>query len=265
MAASDDRQQTPGLLATWLPGGVALTLLLAASAGVLEMMAGPGTKWGWWHYSTGFLLLRWGAQVGAATMAVGVLTLLGALWLRHWRAVGLTAVGLAVGLVMVGIPWMLLQQARNVPPIHDITTDWEEPPAFQAVLPLRQGASNPPEYEGPDVANQQRRFYADLRPALFREAPDAVFAAAQQVAAGLGWAVVAAVPEEGRLEATATTGWFGFRDDVVVRIRPAEGGGSRVDVRSKSRVGRSDLGANAARIRRFLLGLRGAGLTPRQG
>lgn len=78
----------------------------------------------------------------------------------------------------------------------------------------------------------------------------------------MGWHVVAAVPAEGRLEATARTFWFGFTDDVVVRVRPGEAGGTRVDVRSKSRVGRSDLGTNAARIRRFLQRLRKLGLTP---
>ena len=68
---------------------------------------------------------------------------------------------------------------------------------------------------------------------------------------------MAAVPAEGRLEATARTRWFGFRDDVVVRVRP-DGAGSRVDVRSVSRVGRSDLGTNARRIRGFMDALRSA-------
>ncbi|WP_404326387.1 DUF1499 domain-containing protein [Aerophototrophica crusticola] len=78
---------------------------------------------------------------------------------------------------------------------------------------------------------------------------------AEAAARDMGWDIVAVEPAEGRVEATATTAWFGFKDDVVVRVRP-EGDGSRIDVRSKSRVGRSDLGANAARIRDYLARLK---------
>src|SRR6202022_4383493 len=115
---------------------------------------------------------------------------------------------------------------------------------FVAVLPLRQGAPNTAEYAGAALAAQQRAGYPGLAPVRFAAPPDQVFARA------LGWQIVAAVPAEGRLEATDRTRWFGFRDDVVVRVA-AEGTGTRVDVRSVSRVGRSDLGTNARRIRRF--------------
>ncbi len=68
----------------------------------------------------------------------------------------------------------------------------------------------------------------------------------------MGWKIVDENQAEGRIEATATTRWFGFKDDVVIRIAPSGGNGSRVDVRSVSRVGRSDVGTNARRIRAFL-------------
>jgi uncharacterized protein (DUF1499 family) len=258
---SDHAQRTGGWRA-WLLPAVVLALLLAASSAVLEVLGGLGARLGWWHFSFGFLLLRWGARVGAATAIVALLAGLAAGWLRRWTALGLAGLALALGAATLGLPWLALQTARSAPPIHDITTDWDDPPAFQALLPLRAGAPNPPDYDGPDTANQQRRSYGDIGPARFREPPAAVFAAVERVARRLGWAVVAAVPGEGRLEATDTTFWFGFTDDVVVRVRPAEGGGTRVDVRSKSRVGRSDIGANARRVRRFLHALQGAGLTP---
>jgi uncharacterized protein (DUF1499 family) len=120
-----------------------------------------------------------------------------------------------------------------------------------AVLPLRRGAPNSADYAGAALAAQQRAGYPDLGPARLAAPPDQVFARAVEIARGLGWQIVAAVPAEGRLEATDRTRWFGFRDDVVVRVT-AEGTGTRVDVRSVSRVGRSDLGTNARRIRRFL-------------
>jgi uncharacterized protein (DUF1499 family) len=69
-----------------------------------------------------------------------------------------------------------------------------------------------------------------------------------------GWEIVAAVPAEGRIEATDTTRFFGFKDDIVIRVK-AEGAGSRVDVRSLSRVGKSDVGKNASRIRAYLIAL----------
>ena len=98
-------------------------------------------------------------------------------------------------------------------------------------------------------------------PLRFAAPPDRVFAAVEAAARALGWEIVAALPAEGRLEATATTAWFGFKDDVVVRVR-AEGAGSRVDVRSLSRIGVGDLGTNAARVRAFLAQLRASGLPP---
>jgi len=149
-----------------------------------------------------------------------------------------------------------LLQARKVPPIHDISTDTADPPAFAAVLALRRDAPNPAEYGGTEVARQQRQFYPDVLPLEVAAAPDVIFARALDGARALGWEIVAAEPAEGRIEATATTLWFGFKDDVVVRIRPAPGG-SRIDVRSVSRVGRSDLGANAGRIVRYLAVLGG--------
>jgi uncharacterized protein (DUF1499 family) len=89
-----------------------------------------------------------------------------------------------------------------------------------------------------------------------------VLSRATEAARALGWEIVATAPADGRLEATDRTRWFGFRDDVVVRVRP-DGSGSRVDARSVSRVGRSDLGTNARRIERFLAALTSALAPPR--
>ena len=168
-------------------------------------------------------------------------------------------VALFIALAAFGFPWRMQAQARRVPPIHDVTTDPEDPPAFVAVVARRSGARNPVEYGGPAVAAQQRRAFPDLVPMHLAAPPERVFPTVEAVARGLGWEIVAAVPAEGRLEATATTSWFGFKDDVVVRIR-ARGSGSRVDVRSLSRIGGGDLGVNAARVRAFLDRLRASGL-----
>lgn len=183
----------------------------------------------------------------ALVLAVVALRMLGRAWPR--LAILLAVVLLAV--LVVGLPLRFIKAVRAVPRIHDITTDTERPPAFVAIGERRRGAPNPPEYAGAEVAALQRRGYPDLGPVTFAASPERVLAAAEAVARDLGWEIVALVPGEGRLEATATTAWLRFRDDVVIRVAAA-GTGSRVDMRSKSRMGRSDLGVNAQRIRAFL-------------
>jgi uncharacterized protein (DUF1499 family) len=145
----------------------------------------------------------------------------------------------------------MLQSGRSLPPINDISTDTANPPAFVAIVPLRANAPVPSAYAGEATAKAQRAGYPDIAPALVADAPDAAFAKALAVARGAGWVIVASDPAAGRIEATATTPWFGFKDDVVIRVAPADRG-SRIDVRSVSRVGRGDLGTNARRVRGFL-------------
>lgn len=138
------------------------------------------------------------------------------------------------------------------PPIHDISTDTEDPPAFVDILGHRRGAWNPPDYDGPDVAAQQRAAWPDLGPLETPVERARVHAIARDIMVRSGWRMVGDAPAAGRLEAVAITPWLRFRDDVVVRLREREGGGTRVDVRSKSRIGRSDFGTNARRVRTFL-------------
>ncbi|HEY6360023.1 MAG TPA: DUF1499 domain-containing protein [Vicinamibacterales bacterium] len=174
-------------------------------------------------------------------------------------------------------PVRQLLSGRGMPSIHDITTDPDDPPEFSAVLPLRTGNVSPPGYDGRDTAAQQRRAYPDIRPLELDVTPARALDESAAVARQLGWDVVAVDRARGVLEAVDTTFWFRFTDDIVVRVResafrlePEATGtgtavasgfrgtnpGSRVDVRSKSRVGRGDLGANARRIRMFLAALR---------
>ncbi len=225
---------------------------LALLAGLLVMAAGPGTRAGWWEFGTGFSLLKWGAYLGIVA-AVACL----AAAVRAWRMNGrwLALAGVAVALAAVLVPWSFKRGASGAPPIHDVTTDTRNPPAFVAVAPLRADASNPVAYEGEVVAAQQRQAYPDLQPVMMTAPLSVVFDDALAAAREMGWEIVDSNREQGRIEATATTTWFGFKDDVVIRVMPASGV-SRVDVRSKSRVGRGDAGANAARIRGYLEKLR---------
>lgn len=229
-----------------------LAPLFAAVAILLLSVAGPGARLGLWEFRTGFLLLRWGAYLGIFAAGLGLVSLL---WrppgARRWPAVVAVLAGAGAAL----LPYRWMQKAQRVPPIHDITTDTEQPPQFQAVLPLRADAPNPAEYGGAEIAGQQRVGYPDIAPLALEQPSGEAFRRALEAARRMGWDIVAADSVAGRIEATATTTWFGFKDDVVVRITP-EGSGSRVDVRSVSRVGKSDVGANAERIREFLGRLR---------
>ena len=216
------------------------------------LAAGPGVRVALWDYGTGFQLMRWAGFAGLAVAALALVMLL----LPRTRRAGLVALvlALALGLGTAFVPWNALRQARALPPIHDITTDTGRPPEFVAILPLRAAAPNPATYGGPDVAQAQAGAYPDLRAHRMNAAPADAFKRALQAAREMGWEIVAEDAAAGRIEATDTTFWFGFRDDVVIRVE-ADGAGSRIDVRSVSRVGRGDAGANARRIRAFLRAL----------
>lgn len=145
-----------------------------------------------------------------------------------------------------------------MPRIHDISTDTEDPPAFVEVLGHRRGAWNGPGYSGAAAAAQQHAAWPHLRP-LDTSAPRSlVHDTARRTMNSAGWRVVGDDPAAGRLEAIATTPWLRLKDDVVVRLRDRPDGGTRVDVRSKSRIGRNDFGTNARRVLAFLADLRAA-------
>ncbi len=254
MAARENRRVTP--VATI---GLALALLAALTG----LAAGLGYRFGWWSLGTGFALLRYAVFAAILAMAVALLGLVLARPGGGRRGLYRALAGFAIGAVVFGVPWSYLRTAQQVPPIHDITTDTENPPPFVATLPLRADAANPTAYGGAEVAAQQRAAYPAIQPAQAALPPDRAFEAALATVQDQGWELVAAVPAEGRIEATDTTLWWGFKDDIVIRIRP-EDGGSRIDIRSKSRVGLGDFGTNAARIEAFLERLeeRLAGSTP---
>jgi uncharacterized protein (DUF1499 family) len=163
--------------------------------------------------------------------------------------------GMVIGGFVLGLTLKWKHNLASVPYIHDITTDTENPPRFEAVLPLRAGAENPAEYGGPELAKQQHEGYPDLEPGSVSRPPEKAFPGALEAAKDMGWKIVASDAKSLRIEATDTTRWFGFKDDIVVRLSPSPAG-SRIDVRSVSRVGKSDVGTNARRIKAYLTRLK---------
>jgi hypothetical protein len=166
-------------------------------------------------------------------------------------------VGLLLSVLCAGVPVYHYAKARRVPPIHDITTDTAHPPTFVALAGARAAAPNGLAYEGAAVAAAQQQAYPDIVTYSTPLPPATLFTQAVMVAREAGWTIVAVEPQQGRIEATDTSLLFGFIDDIVIRITPHERG-SQLDIRSMSRVGRSDVGVNAHRIRRFLTQLKAA-------
>ncbi len=240
-------------------GRVALVVVVAAvaalAAALMVVGAGPAYRLQMLELRGAFTLVRWGAWTG---LAAAVVALAGA-WLTRpgtqRRGFALAVAGVAVGAATFAVPFVLYQGGRAAPPIHDITTDTDRPLPFVAMVPLRSNAPNGVDYGGEAVAQQQRAVFPDIAPVVVAEPPAKAYERALAAAREQGWVIVAAVPQDGRIEATDTTAWFGFKDDIVVRITP-EGAGSRIDVRSVSRLGKSDLGKNAKRVRAYLARLR---------
>lgn len=236
------------------PAGLALALCAVLSAA----LSGLGTRWGWWYFTTGFTILRWSAIAG---LAAAIISLTGGILSgRRIRRAGvfIALTGLLIGVVIAVIPWSWMRTAQQVPRINDITTDTEDPPRFISILPLRKDAPNSPEYGGAGIASQQRAAYPDIKPLVLPIPVTAAFERALRTARVMGWTIVDASSKDGRIEAMDRTFWFGFTDDIVVRITPLPGS-SKIDVRSASRVGLSDIGTNAKRIRVFLSRLSGTG------
>jgi uncharacterized protein (DUF1499 family) len=171
------------------------------------------------------------------------------------RAMLFVALALAASLVYV--PVFFWQTRKTVPPIHDITTDLDNPPAFSAVLPARAAErAGSLDRRAPQLGELQKAAYPDLAPLTITLPPTQAFAAALEAAKSMpGWTIVAADANAGRIEASEQTRWFRFTDDVVIRV-VGDGAGSRIDMRSTSRQGRSDYGVNAARIRAYMGALR---------
>lgn len=195
-----------------------------------------------------------GMTLGTLALILGgILAALGLIYTRGTggeSSVGLVWIALIAGIILLINTGVYFGAARNAAPIHDISTDTVTPPEFDAVIELRGPEANPPEYSGPEAAEKQKAAYPDIQTIVLPDPREFVFDTALSVAEDMGWEIVASSAETGRIEATATTSWVGFKDDVVIRIR-SEGPQTLVDVRSKSRIGRGDVGVNARRVRDF--------------
>lgn len=241
------------------------------------MTAAVGVKFGLWSWQTGLvkMIIQFGAPLIGLTLLLGLVATAATLLRKPRTGWRMALAGLLVPVLALAYVGQVQSRSASIPPIHDIATDIADPPVFSpAVMAARQAVgANPvspmnaqmgglPAYQGPAFAALSAKTlgqvgheaYPAVRPLALSAPPAKVAAAAEAEVKAKGWTLATSNPAV--IEATAESFWFGFKDDVAIRIRPGANGGSVVDVRSTSRVGLSDIGANAARIEAFLAGLK---------
>lgn len=239
-----------------------IALLLSIGAVVLALFAALGSGWGLWHFQAGFEILRWAfyAAVAGAVLAISA-------WFMSRRGEGtltvVNIIALVVALIFIGYLLNMVRISRSVPPIHDVTTNLDAVPRFFRLSLREDNFAMVPAQDDPRLMRMSHvdrwralheQSYGDLRTIRVPWDVPGTIKRAESLARERGWEVASADPR-GVLEATDTSTFFRFKDDVVLRAVPNPAGGSNVDMRSVSRVGVSDLGVNARRIREFLADL----------
>lgn len=255
---SEEKQQL------WLKIGGLASLVVGLGLGLLTLASAAGIWLGFWDFRRGFSILgaanQYGQWLAWACLLVAVATLAMSQVLKIKNAgkfVSLAAIGALIAWVAYLIPESFRPgEGVNYPPIHDISTNRSNPPEFVAVVPLRADAPNTLVYGGSNNMTPEQLIqltdeaYPDLVTRRYSESADAVFEKALGAVDALGWELVAQDASAGRIEATDTTFWFRFKDDVVIKIEQ-QGSDTLVDARSVSRVGTGDVGANAIRLRKL--------------
>lgn len=244
--------------------GALLVLVTGLGLGLFTLSSALGIWVGAWDWRTGLGILRMANTAGGyvfwSCLVAGVLLTLLSILLTHSdknRLVGYILIGVLSAGAGYGVPESFRPpEGVNYPMIHDISTNTDYPPQFVDILPLRGEDSNSVVYGGAEnvtaeeLAALTKEAYPDLRERVYAERHADVYRRALNAAEELGWEVVSADFNSRRIEATDTTLWFRFKDDIVITF------GTRsndvvVNARSTSRVGVGDVGANATRLRRF--------------
>jgi hypothetical protein len=253
--------QESSKLNLWIKIGGCASLVMGFGLGLLTLSSAAGVWLGFWDFSRGFSLLSTANQYGK-WLAWACLAITLATFLASWRFstaktskfVTLAAIGALTAWVAYLIPESFRPgEGVNYPPIHDISTDRMNPPEFVAVLPLRADAPNSLAYGESQNMTRERLIelsdeaYPDLVTRRYSESATALFDKALAAVDKLGWELVAQDASAGRIEATDTTFWFRFKDDIVIKIQQ-QGSDTLVDARSVSRLGIGDVGANAIRL-----------------
>ena len=237
-------------------------VVIGIGAVLAALLAAIGSATGLWGFRAGLTALRYLFFAAAGGTVLGLVGLVLARRRGKLMLANLVAVVVALGFVLyLG---NLVRIAKSVPAIHDVATNLDDVPQFSRLQVRADNLENIPDEGKPELKAMppeerwkavHRSHYGDLRTVRMATAPAETVRRAAALARERGWDVALVDDKAGRIEATETSTFFRFKDDVVVRVRPAPGGGSLVDMRSISRVGGSDVGMNATRVRAFLADL----------
>lgn len=232
------------------------SLVLGLLAILVPMIGALGTRFEFWSFVVGLLAMPLSLLLALVGLALGIVSLL------RLRKAGerlvLPAHGAGLSLLVSLYLANSMFSGFLMPPIHNVSTDIEDPPQFTHAQTLRGENANPLHYDGAMIGPLQREGYPDVRPLVLDIPKDAMYQRVKMVLQAMRMEVTREDPEQGEIEAVATTFWFGFKDDIIVRLRAADGG-TRLDIRSVSRVGVVDIGANAERIVEIIKRVRDAG------
>jgi len=233
-------------------------LAFAIIGPLIFLLAALGYRLGMLDLSTslGTMTMTMGPVVLFTGLIISLFSVLMSWFMQPKKGLLLSLIALLIPLGGLIKGYSIYSTGQSLPAIHDITTDSQDPPMFtKAILDLRGETSNPTNYfenrdkrENKLVSILQAENYPEIRPVLLSENTDVVFGVVKDRVRRKGWNVVTEDADAGIVEATVTSFWYGFKDDVILRIRPSKNGGSIVDMRSTSRVGQSDLGDNAERL-----------------
>ena len=254
-----ERQPAPA----WARGLLTFALILAVAPALLILIGAVGTKLGLWSWTFGFaaIMVRgpfgvgWAPALAIAAIAVSLLGVIVSFWTGSWKR---SLAALLIALATMGAFIAAAGKARQAPPIHDVATDWSEPLMFSDRVMQARGLQSNPVVENPvlppghpmagqRIADVNAKTCPQAKPITLSKSPADAYDAMKAALKANGVKVASEEPIKGRMEGVATSFWYGFKDDLVVRIR-SEGTGSRIDIRSVSRVGLSDLGVNCKRI-----------------
>ena len=236
-------------------------VLLSLGAVAASLIGAIGSGQGAWHFRTGFTILQYALFAAALGVAVAIVALVLARRSGSGRLRLGNIVAIIVGLVFLLYVGSQIATARSVPAIHDVTTNLDDIPKFYRLVVRADNLKSIPDLGRPQLAALpprerwkaiHREAYGDLRTLRVPWTVPETIQKAEALARDRGWDIVTSDPRLGVLEAVDTSLFFRFKDNVLVRVRPAPGGGSLVDMRSISRVGGSDVGVNAKRVRAFL-------------
>ena len=270
MTEQDDR--TEHVAPAWARALLTLALVLAIAPAVVILVGALGTKFGLWDWKLGFgaVMFRgpvtglgWAPALAMLAIAVSLLSVIVSFWTGSWKR---SLAALLISLATLGAFIVMGGKARQAPPIHDVATNWNQPLMFSNDVMQERGLeANPVELNpvaggplaGKRIAEVNAESCPGAKPVLLDTSVEGAYALTRKALTGEGLEIVTDDPAAGRLEAVATSFWYGFKDDIVARVI-AQDAGARVDLRSVSRVGMSDLGMNCKRVTALTQAIQGS-------